>query len=169
MAIKAVNNTTGFNRLVPTLLVYKAYLRMSNLDPPAPSITEWAAAIQKVMAEIVKLWAKQTVSNTLHHRNGPNMTPVYNLPLNSKVLVWCKSGNWTRPYRLLAVENKIYCVQLLSGLTSFKSISIKPYFWPKDNHNIKLNKPETTTKLDKLEVLTELNKLEVLLPTLEVP
>jgi hypothetical protein len=39
MAIKAVNNTAGPNKLVPTLLVYKAYLRISNLDPPTPFIT----------------------------------------------------------------------------------------------------------------------------------
>ena len=38
MAVKAVNNTTSLNRLVPTLLVYGAYLRISNLDPSAPSI-----------------------------------------------------------------------------------------------------------------------------------
>ena len=38
MAVKAVNNTTSLNRLIPTLLVYKAYLKISNLDPPAPSI-----------------------------------------------------------------------------------------------------------------------------------
>ena len=55
MAIKAINNTTSPNRLVPTLLVYRAYPRMSNLDPPAPSITEQAAAIRKAIAEIVKL------------------------------------------------------------------------------------------------------------------
>ena len=55
MAIKAVNDTAGLDRLVPTLLVYRAYLRMSNLDPPALSITERAAVIWKVMAEIVKL------------------------------------------------------------------------------------------------------------------
>jgi hypothetical protein len=39
IAIKSVNNTTSPNRLVPTLLVYRAYLRISNLDPPALSIT----------------------------------------------------------------------------------------------------------------------------------
>ena len=55
MAVKAVNDTAGLNRLVPTLLVYRAYLRMSNLDPPAPSIMKQAAVIQKAMAEIVKL------------------------------------------------------------------------------------------------------------------
>ena len=87
MAVKAVNNTTGPNGLVPTLLVYGAYPRISNLDPPAPSIMEQAAAIQKAMAEIVKLRAKQTVNNALHHHNRPNTTSVHNLPLNSKVLV----------------------------------------------------------------------------------
>ena len=87
MAIKAVNNTTGPNGLVPTLLVYGAYLRMSNLDPPAPSITEQAAVIQKVIAEIVKLRAKQTVNNALYYCNGLNTTLVHDLPLNSEVLV----------------------------------------------------------------------------------
>ena len=55
MAVKAINNTAGPNRLVPTLLVYGAYPRMGKLDPPAPSITDWAAAIRKAMGEIVKL------------------------------------------------------------------------------------------------------------------
>ena len=55
MAVKAVNNTAGLDGLVPTLLVYRAYLRISNLDPPAPSIMERAAAIWKAIAKIVKL------------------------------------------------------------------------------------------------------------------
>ena len=93
MAVKAVNNTTGLDRLVPTLLVYRAYPRISKLDPPTPSITEQAATIRKAIAEIVKLQAKQAVSNALHHHNGPNITLVHDLPLNSKVLVWHKSGN----------------------------------------------------------------------------
>jgi hypothetical protein len=35
MAIKAINNTAGLNRLILTLLVYRAYPRINNLDPPA--------------------------------------------------------------------------------------------------------------------------------------
>jgi len=58
MAVKAVNNTAGPNGLVPTLLVYGAYLKIGNLNPPAPSIMEQAAVIRKVIAEIVKLRAK---------------------------------------------------------------------------------------------------------------
>ena len=87
MAVKAVNDTAGPDGLVPTLLVYRAYLRISNLDPSTPSITERAAIIRKAIAEIVKLRAKQVVSNALYYRNGPNITLVYNLPLNSKVLI----------------------------------------------------------------------------------
>ena len=87
MAVKAVNNTASPNGLVPTLLVYGAYPRISNLDPPTPSITERAAIIRKAIAEIVKLRAKQTINNALYYRNGPNTTLVYDLPLNSKVLI----------------------------------------------------------------------------------
>ena len=55
MAIKAVNDTASPDRLVPTLLVYGVYLRISNLDPPTLFITEQAAVIRKAIAEIVKL------------------------------------------------------------------------------------------------------------------
>ena len=51
MAIKAINNTAGLDGLVPTLLVYRAYLRISNLDPPTPPITDQVAIIWKAMAE----------------------------------------------------------------------------------------------------------------------
>src|SRR3984957_19205193 len=160
MAVKAINNTAGLDGLVPTLLIYRAYPRISNLDPFTPSIMEQVAIIQKVMAKIVKLRAKQTINNALYYCNGPNTTLVHNLPLNSKVLIWRKSGKWTRPYCLLAIENKTYCVQLPSGPTSFRSTSIKPYFWPKDTYNV---------KTDKLEATAKLNKLEAPLPTPEVP
>jgi hypothetical protein len=35
MAVKAINDTAGLNGLIPTLLVYRAYPKISNLDPPA--------------------------------------------------------------------------------------------------------------------------------------
>ena len=130
------------------------------------------------MAEIVKLQAKQTVNNALYYRNGPNITLVYNFPLNSKVLIQRKSGNQTRPYRLLAIEDKTCYIQLPSGPTSFRSTSVKPYFRPETAYNAKLDELEATAELDELEapaepdeleVPTELDKLEVPLPTLEVP
>ena len=87
MAIKAVNDTTGPDGLVLILLVYGAYLRMSNLDPPVPSITDRVVIIRKAMAEIVKLRAKQTVNSALYYRNGLNTTLIHDLPLNSEVFI----------------------------------------------------------------------------------
>ena len=58
MAVKAVNDTASPNGLVLTLLVYRAYLRISKLDPPAPSVTDRVAIIRKAIAEIVKLRTK---------------------------------------------------------------------------------------------------------------
>ena len=40
MAVKAVNNTASPNRLVPTFLIYRAYLRIDKLDPFALFIIE---------------------------------------------------------------------------------------------------------------------------------
>jgi hypothetical protein len=96
----------------------------------------------------------------LYYRNGLNTTLVYDLPLNSEVLVWRESGNWTGPYCLLAVENETYCIQLPSGLTSFRSTSVKPYFWSKNTHDV---------ELDELKAPAELDELEAPLLTLEVP
>ena len=39
IAFKAINDTAGPNRLVPTLLVFGAYLRMVELDAPSPLVT----------------------------------------------------------------------------------------------------------------------------------
>jgi hypothetical protein len=77
MAVKAVNNTASPNGLVPTLLVFGAYLR----------ITERAIAIHKAITEINKLQARKLVNSALHYRNGPDTTLVYNLPINLEVLV----------------------------------------------------------------------------------
>ena len=72
MAVKAINNTAGPNRLVPTLLAYGAYPRMSNLDPPTPSITDQAAAIQKAMTEMAKLQVIKRVKRTGDKENSIN-------------------------------------------------------------------------------------------------
>ena len=50
-AVKAANDTAGPDGPVPTLLVYEAYPRMSNLDPSAPPITDQAAVIRKAIAK----------------------------------------------------------------------------------------------------------------------
>ena len=38
IAVKAINDSTGPNGLIPTLLVFGAYPQMTNNSPPSPSI-----------------------------------------------------------------------------------------------------------------------------------
>ncbi len=47
MSFKAINNSFGPNRLVPTLLVFGAYPRMTEKDAPSPSIIKRAMAMRK--------------------------------------------------------------------------------------------------------------------------
>ena len=92
MAFKAINNTIGPDRLIPTLLIYGAYPRITEYDPPSPTTTQRAIAIRKAMAELQKIKAKQQVANALNQRNGPIITSVKDLPLNLDVLVQ-REGN----------------------------------------------------------------------------
>ena len=52
MAVKAINDTAGPNGLVPILLIFGAYLRMTSADPPSPSIVKRLKAIQDAMREL---------------------------------------------------------------------------------------------------------------------
>lgn len=83
-----INDTAGKDGLVPTLLVCGAYPRMVDLDPPNPTIAQRAATVRRAMEEVKELRATQQVRDALHMRNGPNASPLHDLPLNSKVLVY---------------------------------------------------------------------------------
>jgi hypothetical protein len=52
MAVKAVNDTAGPDGLVPTLLVFGAYPRLTHMSPPSPSIETRTRTIRKAMAEV---------------------------------------------------------------------------------------------------------------------
>lgn len=88
MAVKAINDTAGPDGLGSTLLVFGAYPRMTENDPPSPSISQRSAAIKKAMKEIRVHRAERQVTDALHQRNGPVTSILHDLPLNSYVLVW---------------------------------------------------------------------------------
>jgi hypothetical protein len=52
MTVKAVNDTAGPDGLVPILLVFGAYPRMTEPDLPAPTTTQRATAVHKAMTEV---------------------------------------------------------------------------------------------------------------------
>ncbi|KAF1966745.1 hypothetical protein BU23DRAFT_573817 [Bimuria novae-zelandiae CBS 107.79] len=59
MAVKAVNDTAGLDGLVPTLLVFGAYPRVSMDSPPSPSTIRRAEAIQKAMKALRRAAAER--------------------------------------------------------------------------------------------------------------
>ena len=52
MFFKAINDSVGLNELVSTLLVFDTYSKMTKLDAPSPSITQYTMAIRKAMDKI---------------------------------------------------------------------------------------------------------------------
>ena len=111
MAVKAINDTVGPDGLVPTLLVFGAYPKMTDLDPPTLTVTQQAAAIKKVMEEISKIRAQKQVNNALNQQNGPSVTLIHDTSINAPVLVWRegntgRSGKWTGPFKLLGINRE---------------------------------------------------------------
>jgi len=57
MAVKAINDSAGPDGLVPTLLVFGAYPRITDNFPPSPSVVQRAEAIRKAMKKVRRLYA----------------------------------------------------------------------------------------------------------------
>ena len=58
MAFKVINNSIGPDSLIPTLLVFGAYLYIVKSNTPNPIVIKRAAALKKDMEEVKKLKAK---------------------------------------------------------------------------------------------------------------
>jgi hypothetical protein len=85
IAVKAVNDSAGPDRIVLTLLVFGSYPRMTKIDPLSPTIAKRAEAIRAATKEVRRLHAKQQVSNALAICNSPNTMATEELPLQSDV------------------------------------------------------------------------------------
>ncbi|KAF1934675.1 hypothetical protein EJ02DRAFT_429126 [Clathrospora elynae] len=130
MAVKAVNDTAGPEGLVPTLLVFGAYPRMTPESLPSPSMVKRSKAIQKATKALRKLTAERQVADALNTRNGPDTADVLALPLQSEVLVWRESNGWNGPYRIASIDGHNVTVDMINGPTTFCSTVVKPYYRP---------------------------------------
>ena len=92
MIIKSINDFAGPDGLVSTLLIFGAYSRIHEFDPPSLIVSQRVTAIRKAMDEIQKIQIERQVNDALNTRNGFIMNPVHDLPLNSNVLIW-REGN----------------------------------------------------------------------------
>jgi hypothetical protein len=123
IAVKAVNDTAGPDGIVPTLLVFGAFPRISTLDPPSPSITQHTAALSKAMEEVRKLRETHQVADILHQHNGPSTIHLHDLKHGAQVLVWREGasattkGKWDGPFNFQGIEGETYILLLPSGPT----------------------------------------------------
>ena len=58
MAFKAINDSIGFNGLIPTLLVFGAYLYIIKSNTPNFIVVKRVVALKKAIKEVKKLKAK---------------------------------------------------------------------------------------------------------------
>jgi hypothetical protein len=90
MAVKAINNTAGPDGIVPTLLIFRVYPQITDMDPPSLSIIQRAQAIYAATKELWQLYAEHQVSDALTIRNGLNTQPTLDLLIDSDVYIWHK-------------------------------------------------------------------------------
>lgn len=152
MAVKAVNDTAGPNGLIPTLLVFGAFPRMSREDRPTASNTQRATTIRQAMAEVRRCHSARQIKDALRMRNGPNITSTLSLPLDSDVLIWRENEPyWSGPYKLVAIDGYTCKVQVNNKVVDFRVTSVKPYKrdekeeLPEEN-NTTLPLPETVSR-----------------------
>jgi len=81
MTVKAINDSVGPNGIVPTLLVFGIYPRLTKMDPLSLSITKRVEAIRTVTKEVRCLYTERQVKDALAIRNGPNTKITLDLPL----------------------------------------------------------------------------------------
>ena len=128
MAVKAVNDTAGPNGLTLTLLMFRAFPRMSREDRPTASTTQRAATIRKAMAEVRRCYSARQIADALRIRNGPDIASTLALPLDSDVLVWRENEPyWSGLYKLVAINGYTYKVQVNNKVVDFRITSVRPY------------------------------------------
>ncbi|KAF2639577.1 hypothetical protein P280DRAFT_402081, partial [Massarina eburnea CBS 473.64] len=87
IAVKVLNNTASLNSLIPTLLVFSAYLRINTDLLPLPNIVTCVTVIKKVIKMLTHNCAKVDISYALKIRNRLAAYDILNAPLRSPVLV----------------------------------------------------------------------------------
>ena len=87
MAVKAINNLAKLNKIVPTLLVFRAYPQIIEMDALSLSITKRAKAIYTATKEIYYLQVEHQVKDVLAIRNSPNTISTLSLLILLEVCV----------------------------------------------------------------------------------
>jgi hypothetical protein len=76
IAVKAVNDSVGPDSIIPILLVFGAYLRITNNSLLSPTTIKRTKTIRKTSNEVRKFYAKRHINDTLRIRNSPDITEI---------------------------------------------------------------------------------------------
>lgn len=124
MSVKAVNDTVGPDGLIPTVLVFSAYPRMTSESPPSALTICRAQAIRKAMTTLRNIIAERRVTDALNTRNGPVVTETLNLAPGKEVKVWREGKRWTGPYKVISIDRYNVIIDLSNGAVAFRVTSI---------------------------------------------
>jgi hypothetical protein len=87
MAVKVINNLAGPDGIVPTLLVFGVYSRLTEIDLPLPLVTKRAEAIYIIIKKVCCFYTERQVKDALVMCNSPNTKNTLDLPLQSNLRV----------------------------------------------------------------------------------
>jgi hypothetical protein len=90
MAVKAINDLAGPDGIVPMLLVFGVYPRLTEIDLPFSLVTKRAEAICAATKEVCRLYTERQVKDALVMCNSPDTKNTLDLSLQSDVYVWRK-------------------------------------------------------------------------------
>jgi hypothetical protein len=87
IAVKTVNDSVGPNDIIPILLVFGAYPRITNNSVLSLITTKRAKTIRKASNEIRQYYTKRHVKDIFRIRNGPDTTMIFKLLIQLDVKV----------------------------------------------------------------------------------
>jgi hypothetical protein len=109
-ATKALNDTTGENGLVPSLLVFGIVPRFPILSSNLPEQQERMRVLAAAQAEYNTIVAERRIAEILKSRVPGAADRVYKV--GEEVLVWReKSESWTGPFIITGVNDKLVNVR----------------------------------------------------------
>jgi hypothetical protein len=91
MIFKAINNTVGPDSLIPIVLVFGAYLRISLSNILPALIAKRSQIVKKIIIEVQRFHTARQVADAVKMKNSPITIHLHKLPLEHEVLVYKES------------------------------------------------------------------------------
>jgi hypothetical protein len=87
ITVKTINDLVGPDGIIPTLLVFRAYPKITNNSVLSPITTKRAKTIRKTSNEVRRYYTKRYIEDALRIRNSPDIIVILKLLIQSDVKV----------------------------------------------------------------------------------